>query len=593
MKLSQMGEVNTSREMIDVFGGYNHNLRIAEGEFYDMENMTADDYPVLSPRAKRGIYASLENPKGIIAKDTVCYVDGSELYIGGEAVEGFSLDASTEKTLISMGAYIIIMPDKKYINTKDYSDKGDIEVANTSSGTVTMQMCDESGAVYAGQRAIKGIHKPKIGADGDIYLNTETKLLEKYDAANQQWISIQPYVRITATGIALNLKSGDNITIEGITAGYGQLAELLCGEQKLITNIYGGSSIWFPGYLYYYDSTEVMDKLEATQSTPITVKRSIPNMDFVIESNNRLWGCRYGESIDGQQVNEIYASKLGDFKNWYSFRSISTDSYAATVGSDGPFTGAFTHLGYPIFFKENCMHKIYGDYPANYQIQTTNCRGVQLGCEKSLATVNEVLFYKSRHGVCVYDGSLPQAISSALGDVYYHDAVAGSIGNKYYISMADKNDDWHMFVYDASRGTWHREDYTCAQGFCENGGELYFINYGDKQIKTVRGSAVPEDKEVKWRAVTGIIGVDSPDKKYISRLDVRMSLKVGTRVSFFAEYDSCGEWKHLFTMDGISLRTFAIPIRPQRCDHMRLKIIGEGEAKIYSICKTVEQGSDV
>jgi len=74
---------------------------------------------------------------------------------------------------------------------------------------------------------------------------------------------------------------------------------------------------------------------------------------------------------------------------------------------------------------------------------------------------------------------------------------------------------------------------------------------------------------------------------------VRMSLTAGARVSFFAEYDSSGEWEFLFTMDGVSLRTFAVPIRPQRCDHMRLKIKGTGDAKIYSICKTIEQGSDI
>jgi hypothetical protein len=59
------------------------------------------------------------------------------------------------------------------------------------------------------------------------------------------------------------------------------------------------------------------------------------------------------------------------------------------------------------------------------------------------------------------------------------------------------------------------------------------------------------------------------------------------------EYDSSEEWKHLFSMDGVSLQSFAVPIRPQRCDHLRLKIVGEGDAKIYSICKTIEWGSDM
>jgi hypothetical protein len=276
---------------------------------------------------------------------------------------------------------------------------------------------------------------------------------------------------------------------------------------------------------------------------------------------------------------------------------ISTDSYAATVGSDGQFTGAITHLGYPIFFKENCMHKVYGSYPANYQIQTTACRGVQKGSERSLAIVNEVLYYKARSGICSYDGSLPVEISSALGEVTYNNALAGSLGNKYYISMQDANEDWHLFVYDTKKGMWHREDDTQVWEFCTCRGDLYYIDYaddyGNMSIKTVKGTGTPETSPIKWSATTGVIGTDSPDKKYISRMDVRMSLEVGARVSFYAEYDSSGEWEHLFTMTGTKLGSFAVPIRPQRCDHMRLRIMGNGDAKIYSICKTIEQGSDV
>jgi hypothetical protein len=102
-----------------------------------------------------------------------------------------------------------------------------------------------------------------------------------------------------------------------------------------------------------------------------------------------------------------------------------------------------------------------------------------------------------------------------------------------------------------------------------------------------------DEGSVEWEAVTGLIGTDSPDKKYISRLVVRLSLEVGTVISFSIEYDSSGSWEHLFSMTGTSLRSFPMPIRPRRCDHLRLKIEGKGNAKIYSICKTIEQGSDV
>ena len=45
---------------------------------------------------------------------------------------------------------------------------------------------------------------------------------------------------------------------------------------------------------------------------------------------------------------------------------LSTDSYYGNLGTDGKFTGAITHMGYPLFFKENCLHKVYGDYPAQF-----------------------------------------------------------------------------------------------------------------------------------------------------------------------------------------------------------------------------------
>jgi hypothetical protein len=107
------------------------------------------------------------------------------------------------------------------------------------------------------------------------------------------------------------------------------------------------------------------------------------------------------------------------------------------------------------------------------------------------------------------------------------------------------------------------------------------------------GSGTVDPSPIDWMAESGVIGMYTPEKKYISRLNVRMSLNIGTRVRFFAQYDSGGEWELLCTMNGTSLRSFSVPIRPKRCDHFRFRIEGEGEAKIFSITKTLEQGSDV
>ena len=578
MRYPTLRELHTSREMIDVFKGYNHNLRIGSGEFYDMTNLSADNYPILSPRHKRGIYATPNKPQGMIAKDALCYIDGGD-FIMNEYHYNLRLTTDDKpKTLISMGAYIIIMPDKKYINTADTNDYGDIEASFKSTSLVTYTLCKADGSEY--EDVVTSDTPPEDPKNMDLWIDTSVvpNQLKQYNETTTLWVQIATtYIKIHSTGIGKQFSVYDGVTISGVV-------------DVDLSDLNASMVIWAKGDDYIV-VTGILDEV-TTQTTAITVERRMPDMDFVVESENRLWGCRYG--LQGNKiVNEIYASKLGDFKNWSCYMGISTDSYAATVGTDGQFTGAITHLGYPLFFKENYLHKIYGNYPANYQIQTTACRGVQKGCSKSLAIVNEVLYYKARSGICAYDGSLPVEMSSALGEINYHNAVAGVLGNKYYISMSDDDEMYHLFVYDTKKGMWHKEDDTQAVDFCNCRGDLYYIDHADNQIKAVRGTGVPEGDPIHWVAITGIIGTDSPDKKYISRMDVRMSLQVGTRVIFSAEYDSSGVWEHLFTMAGTNLRSFAVPIRPRRCDHLRLRIEGQGEAKIYSICKTIEQGSDV
>lgn len=616
MRLPILNELPSTREMIEVFGGYNHNLRISEGEFYDMKNLTSSDYPVLSNRAQRGLYSmpgiedpalyeypfqAADNPQGLIEKDALCYVDGTDIFINGYRIDmGLSTDPEKcPKTLISMGAYIIIMPDKMYINTANYGDKGKIEATFTAPEWCTFKLCKIDGSTYNVPALPE---EPTNRVDGQMYIDTSKTphILKQWSEINQEWISIATtYIRISFDGIgdeSLPFNVGDGITISGITG------------KEWIDDVAGGYYIDHEDVLALNDSMVIKEKgddyivvtgiIDQTYSQlgGITITRHMPEVDFVIESGNRLWGCHYGPDIHGNFVNEIYASKLGDFKNWNVFDSISTDSYVATVGTDGQFTGAITHLGYPIFFKDNCMHKVYGNYPANFQVQTINCRGVQGGCNKSLAIVNEVLYYKSRTAVCMYDGSLPVEISSALGDLSYSDATAGTKGNKYYISMKDTNNEYNLFVYDTKRGLWHREDNTHAIDFCTCRGELYYIDGDDKCIKSmgiVPQVSYPFEQGIGWMAESGIIGVNLPDKKYISRLDVRMLLTVGTRVHFYIEYDSRGQWEHLFTMTGAKLQSFPVSIRPKRCDHMRIRIEGDGEAKIFSICKTIEQGSDI
>lgn len=589
MKFPKLSEQPTSRSITDVFAGYNHNLRIGDGEFYDEENMCSDDYPLLSTRRARGVYASPTAPQGLIAKDSLCYVDGTKFVINGQRIE-MNLSTAAEKcpkSLISMGAYVIIMPDKKYINTVETRDRGSIEASFQSGSSVQFSLCTAEGD---GVEAVASETAPEEPGNGAYWLDTsgEKHALKVYSSAADIWTAVATtYVKIAATGIGVQFKQYDGVTIAGIT-------------KKSAKDLNGSAVIWSKAddYIVVVGLLDAAVEQTAEEGT-ITVKRTMPDMDFVVESGNRLWGCKYGY-VNGKTINEIYASKLGDFKNWSCYMGISTDSYTASCGTDGPWTGAITHLGYPLFFKENCLHKVYGTFPSNFQIQTTTCRGVQKGCARSMAIVNEVLYYKSRSSVCAYDGSLPAEISAAFGGESYSDAVGGGHRNKYYISQMDSGGAWHLFTYDTRLGMWHREDNTHAEAWCSCRDEMYYIDAADKKIRTVLGSGTQETAAVPWKVETGTITALTssskyPDrianKKYVGRMLIRMALEPGAAMQAYIQYDS-GTWEKLWSMAGKNLRTFAFPVRPHRCDHFRLRLTGTGGAKIYSITKTLEQGSD-
>lgn len=570
----------SGRDQVEEFRGYNRNLRIGTGEFYDMKNLTSDYYPVLSPRAPRGIYATPASPQGLIAKEQLCYVDGSNFICGTQTVSmGLSTaEADNPKELVSMGAYVIILPDKKYINTSDLTDFGDIEASYTSSGTVHFSLCNIDGDTVNDVTVSQT--PPENPNNLQYWLDTSGKpnVLKRYTTATKLWVSIlTTYVKISATGIGQKFAQYDGVSISGITV-------------EGLNDLNGTMALWARG-----DDWIVVVGLingAASQTGAVTVSRKMPNMDFVVESENRLWGCRYGMALNGETVNEIYACKLGDFRNWNVYLGLSTDSYSASCGTDGPFTGAITHMGYPLFFKEHCVHKVYGNIPSNFQIQTTALRGVQTGCAHSLAIVNETLFYKARSGICAFDGSLPTEVSAALGQECYGCAVAGAHGNKYYVSMVGSDGMWALFAYDTARGMWHKEDDLQVSAFASHKGALYAVDAGNRNILTLLNSGDEQEEHVQWMAETGDLGLDSPDRSYISRMAVRMKAGALSNVDIYIQYDLDGEWLKVCNVRGMGLQSFSVPIRPRRCDHLKLRFEGRGEVKIYSIVKTIEKGSD-
>lgn len=561
----------TSVQTLDVFLGYDRNDRIGQGAFYDMENLTSDCFPLVCPRGGRAALDTGGKVTGLIAKDSLCYTQGSRFVMNGYGVE---MGLSDEpKQLVSMGAYVIILPDRKWINTLDLTDFGSIDAEFTTNTDVIFQSFTEDGESLVG--AVGSIEEPADPKNGDLWLDLGSACYFQYSEA-AGWVAVEhTRVKISAAGIGKAFCQYDGVYLSGMRVAIPE----------------GYYMIWDKG-----DDFLLVDGLVYGQMTqlasegPVKVLRQMPEMDFVVEAGNRLWGCRYGIDKNGQTVNEIYGSKLGDFKNWYCFMGISTDSWAAQVGTDGPFTGAVTHLGYPLFFKEQVLHKVCISPAGAHSIQDTACRGVGRGCERSLALVNETLFYKSREGVCAYDGSLPMEISQALGNARYTAAAGGAFGNKYYISLEEETGAHQLFVYDTARKLWHREDGFYGSAFCCCRGMLYAIA-GESGLVTILAGARESGECVQWMAQTGPVGIASANRKYFSRLRLEVQLEPGAQMEVFARYDREKHWTPLCSLRGEG--SYRVPLKPRRCQHMQLKFTGRGMGKIYSLTKTTEEGSDV
>lgn len=772
MHLPKLYENTQTRETVDCFGGYNRRARIGDGEFYDMKNLSSDNYPTLSPRGRRGEVAVIEECNGMLAKDKLAYIDGNVLKIGNFTM---ALDASVtgERQLVAMGAYLLVFPDAMYVNTVNTSESGRIYgEQKTYDGNISLTVCDgEGNDVNIGNLLLdsgtnrclrttvreygKFVAKPsqyddrstyivinsidmsqkkqylygipngtvktsegitveysvehtvgnwgkvngyalyELGEDANgYYFRTRWQTLygdSCYEAVEAHKYDLEKYFGQYPDGIPVfgrlvltrniggeSMKRSYNITVapdygtrwEPLSVGDIRLCEKENGEAKLqrctafrenptvtwneancwedvesflklkiegtavgtdmraIADAGGSESIRlaYHGSRHKYFLTSPLNRYSVSavelvkesmkyysydtvmlrgcmnfvcaasmESGELTVFVNPPHkpLDFVIESGNRLWGCRYGKNERGEFVNEIYATAHGSFKNWDVYNGTAADSYAVSVGSEGKFTGAVNFRGYPVFFKEGCYHMVHGYYPASYQLVTDTGTGLQSGSHKSLCIMRNVLYYKAPDGVYRFDGSTYDKISEALGSTEYTDASGGGTDGKYYISMKERDGERELFVYDTERGLWYKEDGGGIKYFARLGGELYMYDADRHRLLTAKGTEGTAENAVEWFAETGEIGYSTTDARYLDKLQLRISLPHGSKAELYTEYDGDGYFEHIGSVEGSAEQAFTLPVMPRRCDRFRLRISGVGECKLISISKIMEEGGEI
>ncbi len=303
----------------------------------------------------------------------------------------------------------------------------------------------------------------------------------------------------------------------------------------------------------------------------LTVRKEVPELDYICESGNRLWGV-------SNRDRTIYASSLGLPDRFYDYAGLSTDSYAAAVGSDGDWSGIIDYSGSVLCWKEDVLHRVAGDYPATYSVYTDSFAGVEIGSHRSMVILNEVLYYKGRNGVYAYTGGQPVCVSQRLGDGRYTGGVAGVLGERYYLSVQDGAGSRELFTYDTGHGVWYREDQAPAELAALNGRLYGLLEDG---VYEMAGGPV---SDVEWSGMLAEFTEGSCQKRMYRWL--RIGAEIGEDSWLRVEISVDGRPAELVWQTGEpGRRQLNLPLRGMRAERMSVTLSGKGDVVIRYVTR--------
>ncbi len=533
------------------FGGLDLRTKPAEGSLWEMENLSADAYPAVTPRKPRNKVLSASGistlcPPEDTGEEITAFtgVRDGQFYYQGNPIAGEALSKG-EKSIADFNGKICIFPDKVYYDYLPDPDTGEV-----SDSLMSMEKRVHLVGVtfYSAYDKLTGAYTAYISKDG-----------ARFD----------------------RFSPGDSIVISGSTKAQNNV-QILSGrkdfaaEDAIVSAVVEKATDSKLELLLFTKSGGYASFENCTDSTVVvTIGINIPDMDHVCVHNNRLWGT-------AENGEYLYASRLGDCMNFHSFQGLSEDSWYGRVGTPGGFTGICSYRTAVVAFKRNCIHHIYGDAPQNFAIPKQTMGGCLDG--RSIAELGGVLYYLSDRGFCAYSGGEPYGVSQSLGENHYQKAVAGTDGRRYYVAAYGDSTVCDVLVFDPELGTWHQEDHTAFLGFIFHGGVLYGAT---KDALWAFGKG---EERCSWSMTTQKLTYRNIDHKGLSALWLRLEKEDDASVLIEISHDGesfspCGK---LTPGSGFGVRR--VPVRFQKCDSFQIRVSGQGRVVIHDLEMETYQG---
>lgn len=654
--VSSLGKYQVS---VTQYKGMNYRAAPQDGELIAAKNISSRNYPFLSERQKRSKVEPYKAPEQIFSWEKLVVVDGSSLYYGEDVVATLTNSEKKQFAVVGNNLIVwpdkimVNLQDKK-VTQMDVKITS-LYAVNFSGNSIQMDERPEISEIKKGKFGARGVGIPYIRVyeslkfqsgqwvktgQKDVRLGNEMvgKYFIPYKTETGEY---SPNVNWNEDKLS-NVPEGVYKYEDNKDGVYCKITELTLDEWEANLNgYYGdwefnyetfkadvtqskwsdfirvGDAVTISGCTTYPDNNkkhllitaidDETNKLTFVDGTftgsgdswtdgPITVQRDIPDLDFICEKNNRLWGvsnAAAGEVYNAQtgKYDEVtsrvvMASALGDPLNFWTFAGVDTDSYQVAVASKDDFTALISYGEAVMAMKEYSVYKIYGDYPSNYQMIRDDIEGVAQGCEKSAVIIADVLYYVGPSGVYANSGAGVSLLSFNLGDVPMENAAAGMDGPRYVLS-AERDGVRKKWVYDTRLGVWSEEGESTDVEYATVSGLLYSVGGGAVQVLDDDST-----EDVQWMAELAPTDEGTVRRKRYKWLQGRVTLEPGAQISVYYAADG-QDYKLGKTIDEEGMQTFRIPLAPMRTDKLKIKVEGHGGFRLDAMERAFYVGSEV
>lgn len=581
--------IQREEKIIKSFGGINKSESYSLGELIDSENMCAANAPSLCSRSKRSCIIKCERKiTGMYGFDKLFYTSydskNNEIYLTyGNTDYNMSEyssapDFSTKRSFAALNGQILIIPDNV--------------IFNTNSATFTKICISQKSTEYTA--------KDKFSEESSesSYLNNSPWILGtvKHNSIKSEKSAYPASKKYDFYSICfdLDLKIGDVITVKmqlgsskaQYNSDYSKYIDKMKNGitlkiKEIITETHttlSGETITENVELKFDDNIIDTYGLNQLEIEWISIEKGIPKIDCMCSFNNRIWAT---------SGKEIYTSKLGDAGEWNDFTvddygTLPYACFTTEAQTDGDFTGITSYGSYIYAFKENYIHKIYGDEPDEYRLYTTEACGIAKKFEQCCAKVADSLIYAAKDGIYTFRDNFPQKISDKIPYEISPLSFASSNGKCYILSDCDQK---YIYVYDTKKEIWHKENADDIQFLISFEGNVYAASESKIICLTEIFDSDKAEQSVKWKFK---IKFDEKltNKKCFGKAAIRYSLGNNASFTVKALYDDtrgaiCGAQYDENNIGGCVIH---MPIKRCMCFYLEFRGIGEFSLKSIKFC---------